>query len=78
MSARSSSAMSLEEYIILPTSHSQQNFAEQGEMMPVFGVDCDLSCGAKRDLIVTLVVGNVDDSHRTTSSRPRFRFDERG
>ena len=46
-------------------------------MVPVFGVNCDLSRGAKRDLIIAHVVGNIDDSHRTTSSRPRFRFDER-
>ena len=46
-------------------------------MVPVFGVDCDLSRGAKRDLIIAHVVGNIDYSHRTTSSRPRFRFNER-
>jgi hypothetical protein len=40
-------------------------------------VNCDLSRGTKRDLIIANVIGNIDDGQRTTSSRPCFRFDER-
>ena len=46
-------------------------------MMPVFRVNCDLSFGAKRYLIIAHVIGNIDVSQRTTRRRPCFRFDER-
>src|SRR5262249_13638597 len=80
MSARSSassSAMSLEEYIILPASHSQQDFAEERKMVPMLRVNRNLSFGAKWYLIIAHVIGNIDDRHRTASRRPCFRFDER-
>jgi len=79
MSARTSAApaMSFKEYIVLPASHSQQNLTKQRKMVPVLRVNCDLSFGAKRYLIIAHVIGNIDDGHRTTSCRPCFRFDER-
>jgi hypothetical protein len=35
-------------------------------MMPVFRVNRDLGRRAKRYLIIAHVIGNIDDSHRTT------------
>jgi hypothetical protein len=66
--------MSLQEYVVLPASHSQQDFAKQRKMVPVFAVDCDLSRGTKGDLIIANIVRYIDDSHSTTGGRPSFRF----
>jgi hypothetical protein len=55
----------------------RENVPQQRKMMPAFGVDCDLTRDAKQNLIIAHVVGDIDDSHRTTSCRPRFRFNER-
>src|SRR4029453_9110452 len=45
-------------------------------MVPVFGVDGDLSRGAKRDLIVAHVVSDIDDRECATSGGPGFRLNE--
>src|SRR5215813_5921306 len=53
--------MPLQEDVILPAAHAQQDFAQQRDMMPVFGIDRDLGGGAERDLITGDVIGDVDD-----------------
>src|SRR5690242_12856076 len=39
-------------------------------MMPMFGIDGDLSGGAERDLIAGNVVGNVDDGEGAATGCP--------
>src|SRR5215813_9050839 len=45
-------------------------------MVPMFGVDGDLSRGAKWDLIVAHVVTDIDDRECTTGGGPGFRLNE--
>src|SRR5262249_54253793 len=45
-------------------------------MVPMFGVDGDLSRGAKWDLIVAHVVTDIDDRECATGGGPGFRLNE--
>src|SRR5215472_1565275 len=49
--------MPLQEDVILPAAHAQQDFAQQRDVVPVLGIDRDLGGGAKRDLITRDVIG---------------------
>src|SRR5215472_10709239 len=71
-----STAMALEEHIILPAPHPQQDFAQQRMMVPMLRVNRDLSLGAERYLIIAHVIGHIDDRHGTAGRGPGFRFDE--
>ena len=54
-------SMALEEDVVLPTAHAQQNFAQQRDMVPVLGIDGDLRGGAERNLIGGHVVLDLDE-----------------
>jgi len=69
--------MALEEDVVLPTAHAQQDLAQQRDMMPVLGIDRDLRGGAERNLIGRQVVLDVDDSQRPAAFRPGADIHER-
>jgi hypothetical protein len=70
-------SMSLEEDVVLPTAHAQQNFAQQRDMVPMLGIDGDLRGGAERNLIGRHVVLDLDDSQRPAAFRPGAEIHER-
>ena len=53
--------MPLQEDVVLPAAHAQQDFAQQRDVVPVLGIDRDLGGGAERDLVARHVVLDVDD-----------------
>ena len=63
-------SMALEEDVVLPTAHAQQDFAQQRDMVPVLGIDGDLRGGAERNLIRRRVILDVDDGQRPPAVRP--------
>ena len=70
-------SMSLEEDVVLPTAHAQQNFAQQRDMVPMLGIDGDLRGGAERNLIGRHVVLDLDDSQRPAAFRAGAEIHER-
>ena len=62
--------MPLQEDVILPAAHAQQDFSQERDMMPVFGIDRDLGGGAERDLVGRHVIRDVDDSERPAAGCP--------
>src|SRR5262249_36635770 len=69
--------MPLQEDVILPAAHAQQDFAQQRDMVPVLGIDRDLGGGAERDLITGDVVGDVDDGQCPAAGRALGEVHER-
>src|SRR6187401_2646027 len=70
-------SMALEEDVVLPTAHAQQDFAQQRDMVPVLGIDRDLRGGAQRNLIGRHVVLDVDDRERPAAFRPGTNIHQR-
>ena len=52
--------MFFQEYVILPALHSEQDFAQQRKIVQVVRVDCDLSLGAKRKLVIVHFVADIN------------------
>ena len=69
--------MALEEDVVLPAAHAQQDFAHHRDMVPVLGIDCDLRGGTERNLIGRHVVLDVDDGQRPAAFRPGADIHER-
>src|SRR5262244_1488080 len=69
--------MPLQEDVVLPAAHAQQDFAQQRDMMPVFGIDRDLGGGAERNLIPGDVIRNVDDGQGPAAGCALGKIDER-
>src|SRR5262245_22849687 len=45
------SLMALQEHLVLPAAHAQQNLADQSNVMPVVGIDRDLGRRADRHVV---------------------------
>src|SRR5262249_19652768 len=70
-------SMSLEEDVVLPTAHAQQNLPDERHVVHVLGVDRDLGLGARRDLVFRVIlVGDIDDGDRAAVAESRFRLDQ--
>src|SRR5260221_12555776 len=70
-------SMPLEEDVVLPAAHAQQDFAQQRDMMPVFRIDRDLSRCTERDLIAGDVIRDVDDGQCPAAGCPLSEIHER-
>src|SRR4029077_19460716 len=69
-------SMPLEEHVVLPAAHAQQDLADQGDVMPVLGIDRDLRRGAERDLVARHVVRDVDHGQCSAALGPRADIHE--
>jgi hypothetical protein len=69
--------MPLQEDVVLPAAHAQQDFAYHRYMVPVLGVDRDLGRRPEWDLVAGDVIGDVDDGQCPATGCALGEIDER-
>src|SRR5205085_10706386 len=72
-----SGSMPLQEDVVLPAAHAQQDLPYHRYMVPVLGVDRDLGGGPEWDLVSGDVIRNVDEGQGSATGGSLSKIDER-